>query len=176
LILTELPLSGAFVIEPERLSDDRGHFARTFSAPEFRDRGLNPMVQQCSYSYSPARGTLRGLHYQAAPYAECKLVRCTRGAVYDVGVDLRPDSDTYRQWHAVELTAENRLAVYLPEGFAHGLLTLVDDTEVYYQMSSPHVADAACGVRWDDPALAIRWPAPPRIMSDRDRRFPDLQP
>lgn len=176
MIIAELPLHGVFTVEAEKVSDERGHFARTFSAEEFRAKGLNPRVDQCSYSYNPRLGTLRGMHYQAAPHGECKLVRCTRGAAYDVGVDLRPDSPTYCRWHGVELTAENRLAVYLPEGVAHGLLTLADETEIYYQMSAPYVANAARGVRWDDPTFGIEWPAPPRVISDRDRHLPDFTP
>ena len=176
MIFSEITIRGAFVIEPEHLEDERGHFARLFSAEEFRSRGLNARVDQCSYSYNARRGTLRGLHYQARPHGECKLVRCTRGAAYDAAVDLRPESPTYLCSWGVDLTAENRLAVYLPEGVAHGLLTLVDDTEIYYQMSAPYVPDAARGVRWDDPTFGIQWPASPRIMSDRDRQYPDYVP
>lgn len=176
MILTEISLGGAFLVEPERVTDERGHFARLFSAEEFRAKGLNGRVDQCSYSYNPRERTLRGLHYQEGPHGECKLVRCTRGAAYDVAVDLRPESPTYLRWYGVELTEENRLAVYLPEGVAHGLLTLADDTEIYYQMSAPYVPGAARGVRWDDPAFGIEWPAAPRIISERDRHYPDYAP
>jgi dTDP-4-dehydrorhamnose 3,5-epimerase len=173
MIFKELELRGAFVIEPEPLEDERGFFARTFCAAEFAARGLRPTIAQCSVSYNRRRGTLRGLHYQAAPHEEAKLVRCTHGAVYDVIVDIRPDSATFRRWAGIELSAENRRMVYVPEGFAHGFQTLVDETEVLYQISTAYVPQAARGIRWDDPDLAIAWPpAAARVISARDLGLP----
>lgn len=170
-------LAGAVVIEPERAGDDRGHFARTWCAAEFAARGLATTWVQGSVAYNRRRGTLRGMHYQAAPLEEVKLVRCTRGAAYDVIADLRPGSATYRRWVAVELTAENGVALYVPGGFAHGYQTLADDTELVYQMSEFYHPDLARGVRWDDPALGIDWPAcDHRVIAARDLAFPDLTP
>ena len=165
------PLAGAYLIELEQLDDERGFFARSFCQNEFKAHGLDPVVAQCNVSFNRRRGTLRGLHYQAAPHAEAKLVRCTRGAVWDVIVDLRKGSLTVRQWHAAELTAENRRALYVPAGFAHGFQTLADDTEVLYQMSEFYHPESARGVRWDDPALGIDWPVPDPILSNRDRSY-----
>ena len=165
------PLAGACVIEPELLEDERGFFARSFCQNEFRAHGLNPVVAQCNVSFNRKRGTLRGLHYQAEPHADAKLVRCTRGAVWDVIVDVRKGSPTARKWHAVELTAENRRALYIPAGFAHGFQTLEDDTEILYQMSEFYHPDLARGLRWDDPKLGIGWPLPDPILSPRDRAY-----
>ncbi len=174
----ETPLPGAWVIELEELGDERGWFARTFDAQEFRARGLNPVVVQCNASFNHRPGTLRGMHYQAAPHGESKLVRCVRGAIFDVAVDLRVDSPTCRDWHGVELSADNRLAFYIPAGLAHGFQTLTDNSEVLYQMGNTYVPEAAMGVRWDDPAFAIEWPAAEggRIISERDAGYPDLRP
>lgn len=172
-------MAGSHVVEPERIQDARGFFARTFSADEFAAHGLDARVEQCSTSFNARRGTLRGLHYQATPHAEAKLVRCTRGAIYDVAVDLRADSPTYLRWVAAELTADNGRALYVPEGCAHGFQTLADASEVLYQISSAYVPEAARGVRWDDPAFAIEWPpAPPggRTMAERDAQYPDFAP
>jgi dTDP-4-dehydrorhamnose 3,5-epimerase len=170
------PLPGVWLIELDRLGDERGWFARTFDAAEFAQRGLNPAVVQCSASFNARRGTLRGMHYQAEPHGESKLVRCVRGAIFDVAVDVRPGSATLRRWHGVELSASNRLALYIPAGLAHGFQTLSDDAEVLYQMGNPYVPESARGVRFDDPAFAIQWPASDgeRIVSERDRRFPDF--
>jgi dTDP-4-dehydrorhamnose 3,5-epimerase len=157
--------------------DDRGLFARSYCRREFQERGLNPDIAQCNISYNRMRGTLRGMHYQEAPYGEAKLIRCLRGALYDVAVDLRADSPTFREWAAVELRAEpgcTSRMLYVPEGFAHGFLTLEDDTEVFYQMSEFFSPQAARGVRWDDPAFSITWPEPVRIISERDRTYPDF--
>jgi dTDP-4-dehydrorhamnose 3,5-epimerase len=179
VLFVETPVAGALVVEPQPIEDERGFFARTFSTEEFAVRGLDSRVDQCSTSLNAKAGTVRGLHYQAAPHGETKLVRCTRGAIYDVAVDLRPGSPTYLRWAGVELSAENRLALYVPEGCAHGFQTLVDGAEVLYQISTPHVAGAARGVRWDDPAFGIDWPeAPPggRVMSVRDAKYPDFEP
>lgn len=171
----ETELAGVHVIEPERIEDERGFFARVFDARELADGGLDGAVAETSIGFNRSRLTLRGLHYQVAPHEETKLVRCTRGSVYDVAVDLRPESPTRFRWVAVELTAENRLALYLPAGCAHGYLTLEDDTEVAYQISKPYVPDAATGVRWDDPLLGIDWPAHPAVISTRDAAFPDIK-
>jgi dTDP-4-dehydrorhamnose 3,5-epimerase len=178
MIFTETPLGGAFVIELERHSDERGTFARVFDADEWRARGLNPRVAQCSVSFNERCGTLRGLHYQAEPWAECKLVRCTRGAIYDVIVDLRPGSTTFTHWFGVELTEANDRLLYIPAGLAHGFQTLVDACEVSYQISQVFVPEAARGVRWDDPVLAIEWPNPgkERVISSRDRGYADFRP
>lgn len=169
------PLPPAFVIEPERVEDDRGFFARTYGRDEFREHGLNPDLAQCSVSYNRLKHTLRGMHFQAEPHAEAKLVRCTAGAIFDVALDLRPDSPTRGFWFGVELTARNRLMLYLPEGFAHGFQTLEDDSEVFYQISTPFAPESARGVRWDDPAFGIAWPeAEARILSERDANYPDF--
>jgi dTDP-4-dehydrorhamnose 3,5-epimerase len=171
----ETPLAGAWVMELEPSRDERGFFARTFDAKEFRRRGLEPAVVQCNVSYNEQAGTLRGMHYQADPDGECKLVRCTRGAIYDVIVDLRPDSATYCRWFAIDLTADNDRLLYVPKGVAHGFQTLADRSEVAYQMSHEYVPEKACGVRWDDPAFGIEWPEAERTISDRDRGYPDFE-
>ena len=172
---TPAGLRDAYVIEPELILDERGFFARSFCREEFERHGLNPNLLQCNISFNEKRGTLRGLHYQHVPYAEAKLVRCTMGAIYDVILDLRPHSATFKQWTAVELTAKNRLMLYIPEGFAHGFQTLADDTEVFYQMSAVYQPDAACGIRWNDQAFAITWPIKPLIISAKDKNYPDFQ-
>jgi dTDP-4-dehydrorhamnose 3,5-epimerase len=174
----ETPLQGAWVVEPERIEDARGWFARTFDAQEFVARGLDGAVSQCSASFTARRGTLRGMHYQEEPHGEPKLVRCVRGAIFDVAIDLRPDSPSYCRWHAVELTADNGRAFYIPKGMAHGFQTLSDGCEVLYQMGYAYMACAARGVRFDDPAFAIDWPEPAgeRIVSARDARYPDFEP
>ena len=168
------PLAGAFVVEPERIEDERGFFARSFCESEFRARGLNPAVAQCNLSWNRRKGTLRGLHFQAKPHEEAKLVRCTRGAIWDVLVDLRDGSPTKLRWHAVELSADNRLGLYIPEGFAHGFQTLQDDSEVLYQMAESYHPELARGVLWNDPRLAIAWPLAEPILSERDRSYPPL--
>jgi dTDP-4-dehydrorhamnose 3,5-epimerase len=174
MILEPLAVAKVFLVRPARLEDDRGFFARTWCAGEFAEHGLEPSLSQCSISFNKARGILRGLHYQAEPHAETKLVRCTRGAVFDVVVDLRPASPTYLRHCTVTLTADNRDAVYVPQGCAHGFLTLEDESEVLYQISSEHVPSAARGVRWDDPTFGIPWPIAPDIIADRDRSWPLL--
>jgi dTDP-4-dehydrorhamnose 3,5-epimerase len=167
-------LTGSFVIEPERLEDDRGFFARSWCQREARAYGLYPNWVQCNISFNRKKGTLRGMHYQKPPFEEAKLVRCTMGAIYDVIIDLRTESATFKQWEAVELSAENCRMLYIPEGFAHGFLTLNDNTEIFYQMSEFYAPSHAHGVRWNDPAFAIQWPADVRVISDHDRRFPDF--
>ena len=169
----ETPLNGAWVVDLELLGDERGWFARTFDSDEFAARGLNADVAQCNASFNARRGTLRGLHYQAEPHGESKLVRCVRGMIFDVAADVRVGSPTFRRWHGVELSADNRLAFYIPPGLAHGFQTLTDDAEVLYQMGHPYVPESARGVRWDDPAFAIEWPEPDgeRVISARDRSY-----
>lgn len=171
---TETPIRGAFLIDVEPVEDERGFFARTYDAGELRRRGLEPHVEQCGVSFNRRKGTLRGMHYQRPPYAETKLVRCTHGAVYDVVIDLRPSSPSFRQWFAAELTAHNHRMLYVPEGLAHGFQTLEDESEVSYQISAPHHPQAAAGVRWNDPAFAIRWPLEVTVVAGRDRTFPDF--
>jgi dTDP-4-dehydrorhamnose 3,5-epimerase len=166
-IATEL--IGAYIVEPEPHQDSRGLFARTFCAQEFREHSLVDTFVQCNTSWNARKGTLRGLHYQLPPSSEIKLVRCTAGALWDVIVDLRPDSPTYLQHVGVELTAKNRRALYIPEMFAHGFQTLEDDTEVFYQMSEFYAPKSARGLRFDDPKLAIKWPLPAISISDQDR-------
>lgn len=174
MIFTESPVKGAFLMDLEPREDERGFFARTWCEQECGERGMNLHVAQCNVSFNKKTGTLRGLHYQGAPFEEAKLVRCTRGSIYDVVVDLRPASPTFKRHLAVVLSAGNRRALYVPEGCAHGFQTLEDDTEVFYQMSAPYSADHARGVRWNDPAFGIAWPAAERIMADRDRTYPDF--
>ena len=176
MIFTETPLRGAFVIEPEPLEDARGLFARTWCRREFEARGLETRIAQCSTSFNEKKGTLRGLHFQATPFAETKIVRCTRGSMYDVIVDLRPDSPTFTRHFGVFLNPENRKMVYVPTGFAHGFQTLEDDTEVLYQISEFYSPDHLRGVRWDDPAFGIQWPDDDRCIVDRDRNYPDFRP
>jgi dTDP-4-dehydrorhamnose 3,5-epimerase len=171
VIVRATQLAGVFLLEPERREDERGFFARTWCQREFAAHGLNPRLVQCNISFNRCKGTLRGMHYQAAPHGEAKLIRCTRGAIYDVILDLRRDSPTFKRWIAAELTAENRSMLFVPEGLAHGFQTLADDTEVFYQMSEFFHPESARGVRWDDPAFAIHWPLPDPILSDLDRAY-----
>jgi dTDP-4-dehydrorhamnose 3,5-epimerase len=176
VIFTETRLAGAFTIDVETHEDERGFFARVWDGEELAAHGLDARVVQSSIAYNRLAGTLRGLHWQEAPYAETKLVRCTAGAIWDVIVDLRPDSPTFLEWVAVELTAENRRTLYVPERFAHGYQTLADATEVWYQMSERYAPDAARGLRWDDPRLGIDWPAAERrVISERDRTWPGAE-
>ena len=174
---TELDLRGAFLIELDRIEDERGFFARTFAREEFAERGLATEIVQANTAFNRRQGTVRGMHYQAAPHAEAKLVRCTRGAVYDVIVDLRRDSPSFTRWVSVELTAENDAMLYVPEGFAHGYQTLADDTETSYLMSTAYDPAAGRGVRWDDATFGIEWPeAGERTLNERDRSWPDFSP
>ncbi|MEM1169653.1 MAG: dTDP-4-dehydrorhamnose 3,5-epimerase [Cyanobacteria bacterium P01_H01_bin.35] len=169
---TETKLKGAYFIEPELIQDERGFFARSWCQKEFTEQGLNPNLVQCNISFNSQKGTLRGMHYQAQPHPEVKLVRCTIGAIYDVIVDIRPESPTFKQWVAVELTSENRKMLYIPEGMAHGFQTLVDHTEVFYQMSEFYHPDCAKGLRWDDPEFNIEWLIKQDlIISEKDRSF-----
>jgi dTDP-4-dehydrorhamnose 3,5-epimerase len=172
---TRTHLAGAYLIESEQIADKRGFFARTWCQIEFGDKGLNPHLVQCSISYNKMRGTLRGMHYQKAPHCEVKLVRCTQGSIYDVIVDMRSHSKTYTQWFGVELTAENRRALYVPEGFAHGFITLKDNSEVLYQMSEFFHPDSSIGFRWNDPRVGIRWPIDVEVISERDCSYKDIE-
>ncbi len=174
MIFTETKLPGAYVIEVEKREDQRGFFGRTFCREEFEAHGLNSQVVQCNTSFNKRKGTLRGMHFQAVPFAEAKLVRCTSGSIYDVIIDLRPTSRTFKQHFAVELSAANQRMLYIPENMAHGFQTLEDDTEVFYQMSQMFSAEHARGVRWNDPAFGIEWPADERIITERDRNYPDF--
>lgn len=175
MIFHSTKLAGVVEIEMELLRDERGFFARSWCEREFREHGLDPRLVQCSISFNERKGTLRGVHYQAEPHQEAKLVRCTKGSIYDVAVDLRPQSVTYRQWIGTELTAENRRALYIPEDCAHGFLTLEDETEVLYQMSQSFHPESARGMRWNDQAFGIVWPGRVEVISDRDRMHPDFE-
>ena len=166
------PLAGAYVVELEQRVDERGFFARSFCQEEFKAQGLDPRIAQTNVSYNRRRGTLRGMHFQAAPYAEAKLVRCTQGAIWDAIIDLRPDSPSFKRWHGIELSAANRRALYVPEGFAQGFQTLADDSEVLYLMSQFYRPDSTRGLRWDDPAFGIAWPIANPQLSERDRGLP----
>jgi len=170
----ETPLKGAYIVELDFIEDERGFFARCFCTDEFAEHGLDGMVAQCNVSINRKAGTLRGLHFQIEPHAEAKLVRCTLGAIYDVMVDLRLESTTRYRWFAMELSAQNHAMLFVPKGFAHGFQTLIDDSEVFYQMSDCYHPESARGVRWDDPKLGITWPIRNPILSDKDRTFPLL--
>jgi dTDP-4-dehydrorhamnose 3,5-epimerase len=175
MIITETKLTGVYFIEPQRFEDERGFFSPTFSAKEFARHGMASAFVENNISYSKNRGTLRGIHYQAAPHGQDKLVRCTRGAIFDVAVDLRPDSRTFKQWFGVELTAENRSMVYVPGDCGHGFQTLEDDTEVFYMASYAYVSESGRGFRWDDPTIGIEWPqVGERVLNKRDREYPDF--
>lgn len=174
MIFRPLDIEGAYAIEPARREDARGWFARTYCAEDFAARGLAVTFPQCSASYNARRGTLRGLHFQATPHPEAKLIRCVRGAVFDVAVDIRPGSGTFGKWTSVEMSETSGTMIYIPVGCAHGFQTLRDDTELFYQISVPYRAELAGGIRWDDPDLAIGWPIDRPVMSDRDRTLPVL--
>jgi dTDP-4-dehydrorhamnose 3,5-epimerase len=175
VIFTETKLKGAFIIELELRKDERGFFARTWCKREFEAHGLVREMVQANVSFNKKRGTLRGMHYQVAPYEEAKLVRCTRGAIYDVIIDLRQDSPTYKQWIGVELTSENYQMIYVPENFAHGFLTLEDNTEVTYQVSQFYSPESERGIRYNDPVFGIKWPIQVEVISDKDKTWPDYR-
>jgi dTDP-4-dehydrorhamnose 3,5-epimerase len=176
MIATETKLSGVYVIEPERFEDERGFLARAWSTAELSALGVAGQFIEANVSYNHNGGTLRGLHWQAAPHGQAKLVACTRGSIFDVGVDLRPDSATYRQWMGIELSSANRLMLYLPDGFAHGYLTLEDDSEVLYLVTSGYALASGRGARWNDPAFGIEWPDVGQlIINERDRNYPDFR-
>jgi dTDP-4-dehydrorhamnose 3,5-epimerase len=172
LIFTETLISGAFIVDLEKMEDERGFFARSFCQEKFRALGLKTEIAQSNVSFNRRLGTLRGMHLQVTPAAEAKLVRCTRGAVHDVIVDLRPDSSTYCKWIAVRMTEDDGRALYIPEGIAHGFQTLRDNTELFYQMFTFYAPEWQRGVRWDDPVFGIAWPLPDPILSERDRSYP----
>jgi dTDP-4-dehydrorhamnose 3,5-epimerase len=175
MLFTETKLAGVFLIQPEPAEDERGFFARTWCQRELEDHGLVSRLAQCSVSYNRRKGTLRGMHYQIAPHLEEKIVRCTQGAVWDVILDLRPESPTFRQWVGYELSVGNRTQIYVPAGCAHGFQTLEDATEVFYMISEFYAPESARGVRWDDPVFSIAWPAAERrIISARDAGYPDF--
>jgi len=174
MIFNETKLKGAYVIEPEKLEDERGFFARTWDQKEFERIGLNSKLVQCNTSFNKKKGTLRGMHYQLAPYQDTKLVRCTRGKIYDVIIDLKSDSKTFKEWFGIELDEKNCKILYVPEGFAHGFQTLEDDTEVFYQMSEFFRPDYARGIRWDDETLQITWPLKPTVISKKDSSYEAL--
>ena len=176
MIFQPLEVAGAFLIEPEPIQDERGFFARLWCQRDLEERGLLGRIAQCSQSFNTKKGTLRGLHYQLAPHAEVKVVRCTNGAIYDVILDLRPASPTFKKHSAATLTAENRRMAYVPEGCAHGFQTLEDGTEVFYLISEFFRPDHARGVRWNDPAFNIPWPPGEKILNERDRTYPDFRP
>ena len=176
MIFTPTKLKDAFIIDLDRREDNRGFFARAWCQNEFTENGLNPRLVQCNLSFNDHRGTLRGMHYQVTPHEEVKVVRCTRGAIFDVIIDLRPDSPTYMEWLGVELTADNRKMLYVPEGFAHGYQTLEDATETFYQVSEFYTPGAESGIRWNDPAFRIEWPeVESRLMSEKDQSWPDYR-
>ena len=175
MIFNETRLKGVFLIEIEKNEDDRGFFARSYCFREFEKYGLNPRVVQCNMSYNTKKGTLRGMHYQVAPHDEAKLVRCTMGSIYDVIIDLRRGSTTFKNHLGVKLSAVDRKMIFVPEGFAHGFITLQDNTEVFYQMSEFYAPDSARGFRWNDPAFQVEWPLVPAVISERDRTYPNFE-
>jgi len=176
MVFKETRLKGAFIIEPENIIDDRGFFSRVWCQKEFEAQGLNPNIAQCNQSFNAIKGTLRGIHYQIVPYEEAKIIRCIRGKVYDVIVDLRSKSPTYLQWMGFELSSENRKMLYVPENFAHGYLTLADNTEVFYQVSQFYSPGSESGIRWDDPSINIKWPKIANlIISEKDKKWPDFK-
>jgi dTDP-4-dehydrorhamnose 3,5-epimerase len=174
MVFTPVGIEGAFLMEPQPIVDERGFFARMWCDEEAEAHGLNPAVEQCNISFNPLAGTLRGMHYQEAPHTEAKLVRCTAGAIFDVLIDIRPDSPSFKRWYGAELTADNHRMLYVPEGCAHGYLTLVDNAEVFYQVSTKYAPKAARGVRFNDPAFNVRWPAPVLHLHPRDRDYADF--
>jgi len=176
MIFVETPLRGAYVIEVEKHEDERGFFARSWCVQEFSSKGLDTQLVQCNVSFNKRKGTLRGLHYQMPPHAETKVVRCTKGALYDVIVDLRADSPTFLKWFGVELTATNYRMLYIPKRFAHGFQTIEDDTEIFYQMSEFYAPQAARGIRWNDPRVGVVWPETDRTISKKDQEYVDLEP
>ncbi len=174
MIFEPLALDGAYLIKPEINEDERGFFARSFCKEEFRAHGLVDEYVQCNISFNKKKGTLRGMHFQRAPHEETKLIQCTRGSIHDVIIDIRTNSHTRGQWLGLELTEDNHSMLYVPDGFAHGFITLTVNTEIHYQMSTPYDAASATGIRWDEAAFNISWPLMPKIISDRDRNFPDF--
>lgn len=175
MIFKKTKISGVYLLQPERVTDERGFFARMWCQSEFTEQGIDPRIVQCNLSFNPHKGTLRGMHYQRAPHEETKIVRCTMGAIFDVALDLRRDSPTFKQWVGAPLTAENREMLVIPPGCAHGFLTLAHNTEVFYQMSAYYTPTHGAGVRWNDPAFGIHWPGDVTMITDRDRDYPDFR-
>src|ERR1700690_1417856 len=175
MIFQETKLAGVFEVDLELRTDERGFFARSWCRREFEEHGLNPSLAQCSVSFNKRKGTLRGMHFKAAPSPEVKLVRCTMGAIYDVVIDLRPQSPTFKKWIGIVLTPQNRHMIYVPEGCAHGFMTLQDESEIFYQISEFFAPELARGVRWDDPAFGVSWPERVEVISERDRTYPDFK-
>jgi dTDP-4-dehydrorhamnose 3,5-epimerase len=175
MLFRETEVAGAFEIIPELKCDERGFFARSWCRKEFEAHGLNPRLEQCSISFNLRKGTLRGMHWQAEPFQETKSVRCTQGAIYDVALDLRKNSPTYKKWTAVILSAAKRNMLYIPDGCGHGFITLEDETEISYQISEFYTPESTRGVRWDDPVFGIVWPLPVEVISERDRTYPDFE-
>ena len=175
MLFTKTELKGAYIIKLEPLEDERGFFARTFCKKEFEAHGLNANIVQCNISFNKKKGTIRGMHYQADPYEEIKLVRCTMGTIYEVIIDIRPDSTSYTQWIAVELTAENYRMLYIPKGFAHWFQAFIDNTEVFYHMSEFYHPECTRGIKWDDPSIRIKWPISNPILSDKDKAFVEFE-
>ena len=175
MIFTQTKIHGVFILEPERIEDERGFFARTWCQTEFAEHGIQILPVQCNISFNKRKGTLRGMHYQRAPHEETKVVRCTMGSLYDVAVDVRPGSPTFKQWVGESLSATNRRMMIIPPGCAHGFLTLEDNTEASYQMSTYYAPKHAAGVRWNDPAFGIRWPGNVVVIVDRDRNYSDFK-
>ena len=176
MIFKKTKIAGVCLLEPERLGDDRGFFARMWCQTEFGEHGIDSRLVQCNLSFNPRKGTLRGMHYQRPPHEETKIVRCTMGAIFDVAVDLRRDSPTFKHWVGVPLTADNREMLVIPPGCAHGYLTLTDNAEVFYQMSEFYASTHGAGVRWNDPAFGVQWPGDVTVIADRDRNYPDFAP
>ncbi|MHA6250226.1 dTDP-4-dehydrorhamnose 3,5-epimerase [Pontibacter sp. CAU 1760] len=175
MIFTETKLKGAFIIDVKRLEDERGFFGRSYCKREMEEHGLNTNMVQANVSYNKKKGTLRGMHMQVSPYEETKLVRCTRGAIYDVIIDMREDSETYKQWIGVELTADNYRMLFVPEGFAHGFITLEDNSDVTYNVTQYYTPGSERGIRWNDPAFNIEWPIEPQVISEKDQAHPDFE-
>lgn len=175
MIFTETKLKGVQILKPEKLADERGFFARSFDSEIFKEKGLNPNVRQCNMSYNKKKGTLRGMHFQLPPYQEAKYLRCIRGKIYDVVVDLRQKSETYKQWISVELSAENYKMIYVPEGCVNGFQALTDEVELSYQVSQEYKPEYERGLRWNDPAFNIEWPLEPTVMSEKDKSWPPFK-
>jgi dTDP-4-dehydrorhamnose 3,5-epimerase len=174
MIFTKTPLNGSYLIHPELIEDERGFFARTFCKDEFEKHGIDFSCVQCNLSYNKKKGTLRGMHYQAAPHEEAKIVSCVRGSIFDVIVDLQPNSPTYKKWYGTELSAKNHSTLYVPKGFAHGFQTLEDDCEVFYMMGEYYHEESARGMRWDEPAFKIEWPVNPKVIGKKDATYGDF--
>lgn len=175
MIFKETKLKGSFILEIQKVEDERGFFGRAWCAKEMENHGLNVNIRQTNVSYNKLKGTLRGMHYQKSPFKECKVVRCTKGAIFDVIIDLRPDSPTYCEWFGIELTSENHKMIYIPEDFAHGFITMEDNTEITYMVSEFYAPGYEAALRWDDPKFNIKWPIPPHVISSKDKAIPNFE-